>query len=147
VNDQGDETFDQGGVGVVAQVQAAVAELRPQPHGGDAAGHAVGVGAVVGGQGGQVAHALDDDGEAFLGVFDEGELAVEATLLFGDGGRHAAQPARRGAAGQNSTSRQRVSSWRTMRARRCSPRLATGAASSIWARIWLGLLTRMSRWW
>jgi len=92
--EEGDEAFDEWAFGVAAEMTAAVAEFADEPDLGDAAGNAVGVGALGFGQGFETAGAIDDGGEALLRVFDQEEIFDE--LLLAGGERHGVSIRRRG---------------------------------------------------
>lgn len=81
-----DEAFHERRFGVGAEAEAVRGGVgrAGEPDGGDAAGDAVGVGAVGGCGRGEVAFAGDDDGEAFLRVGDCKEVVEEALLFFAE---------------------------------------------------------------
>lgn len=80
---QMDEAFDERAFGVAAEGAASLAQRADQPHGGDASAYAIRVGALGGGEGWQPSGAIDDDGEALLGIFNHGEILDQQFLFFG----------------------------------------------------------------
>ena len=83
--DERHEPADEGAVGIGAEMAAAVAERANEPDLGDAAAHAVFVGAVGGGQRRNAAGLVNDGGEAFLGVLDQAVVVDDLLLLRGEG--------------------------------------------------------------
>lgn len=80
-----DQTAHEGRVGVGVKIEAAVAHLRGNPDGRDAAGDAVFIGAGDGWQRGTATGAVDDHRETFLEVVDEREVGGEQLKFFGEG--------------------------------------------------------------
>jgi hypothetical protein len=80
-----DEALDERRVGVGAEAEASGADFAGEPHGGDAAGHAIRVPALAGSERREAPRAFDDEGEALLRVGDDREVVDEPALFFEEG--------------------------------------------------------------
>ena len=85
ITEQGKQAAHERGIGVAAEVATAIAQFAHDPGEGDAAFHAVGLGAFGFGQRRAGARTVDDGGEAFLRILDDGEILDHLLLFFGEG--------------------------------------------------------------
>lgn len=71
IAEEGDESLHERAVGIATEMTAAVTKFAEEPDLGDAAGHAVGVGALVGRQWRPTARTIHDSSETLLEILNQ----------------------------------------------------------------------------
>jgi hypothetical protein len=92
IDEEGDESLHQRGVGVELEMEGAVAQLAADPDLGDAAVDAIGAGPGGLRQGRVAAGAFNHGGETLVAILDQGEVLDELCLPFGYIHRDRIQP-------------------------------------------------------